>query len=258
MPVSLNTLTGRHARASRLAHRLRAILPAGAALDVHEIGDHHHALHPVERQAVARAVPQRVREFSTGRRCARAALSALGLPHRAIPVGANREPVWAKGYVGTISHSREICLAVAARTDDVPALGADLDSIEPLSPELRGLICTVEELRAAPAWSGGGIDPYKVIFSAKEALYKALYPHARRFIDFLEVGIRLDVAVGRWRVASLPADLRGWAAMPVEGRFLVVDRDLVTLAWATRVPRAEPLPRLPLGFHLPDNQEVFE
>jgi 4'-phosphopantetheinyl transferase EntD len=219
--------------ARRMAGRIAALLPGGVALDVREIGDAADALFPIEREAVARAVAKRTREFSTGRLCARAAMAALGVPPHPVPVGPQREPVWPDGLVGTISHGGELCLAAVSRKDDLLALGIDLEVGDPLDPEIRGLICTPDELRGAPAWGAAGVDPHKLVFSAKEALYKALFPHARRYIDFLEVEVGIDADTGTWRPTLLPPDVSGRLAAPIEGRFLVAEGYVVTAAWAT-------------------------
>ncbi|MET0399062.1 MAG: 4'-phosphopantetheinyl transferase superfamily protein [Longimicrobiaceae bacterium] len=222
--------------ARRMAGRIAALLPAGVALDVREIGDAAGSLFPVEREAVARAVAKRTREFSTGRLCARAAMAALGVPPHPVPVGPQREPVWPDGLVGTISHGGELCLAAVARKDHLLGLGIDLEVGDPLDPEVRGLICTPDELRGASAWAGAGVDPHKLVFSAKEALYKVLFPRARRFIDFLEVEIGVDADAGTWRPTSLPADVSARMAAPIEGKFLVADGYVVTAAWASPPP----------------------
>ncbi|HEX7238844.1 MAG TPA: 4'-phosphopantetheinyl transferase superfamily protein [Longimicrobiaceae bacterium] len=219
-----------------MAGRVAALLPPGVALELREIGDHADSLFPVERQTVARAVAKRTREFSTGRLCARAAMSALGVPPHPVPVGPQREPVWPDGVVGTISHGGALCLAAAARQDHLLGLGIDLEVGDPLDPELRRLICTPDELRGIPAWPDAGVDPHKLVFSAKEALYKALFPRAQRFIDFLEVEIGVDVGAGGWRPTTLPPDVAARMGAPIEGKFLVADGYVVTTAWAVPPP----------------------
>jgi 4'-phosphopantetheinyl transferase EntD len=62
------------------------------------------ALFPVELAFVARAVPQRRAEFATARHCARNALAELEVAPAPILTGANREPVWPHGFVGSITH----------------------------------------------------------------------------------------------------------------------------------------------------------
>ena len=65
-----------------------------------------HGLLPEEAPAIARAIPKRQAEFAAGRRAARAALTTLGHPAQAIPVGDRRAPIWPQGTVGAITHDQ--------------------------------------------------------------------------------------------------------------------------------------------------------
>jgi len=69
-------------------------------------------LFPAEEAAIARAVPKRRREFTTGRACARAALAKLGLPPAPIVPGLRGAPQWPAGVTG----SRSKGLATTTRT----------------------------------------------------------------------------------------------------------------------------------------------
>lgn len=216
-------------RAQSLVIRLKPLIPAGTGLDVRDIADYYTSLFLVEQHAISHAVPKRKREFSTGRASARAAMSALGVAHQEVPVGPSREPIWPEGYIGSISHSAELCVAMARKQDQIWALGTDLTTTDPLDIELHDLICTAEERRDASLASSATADVHKLIFSAKEALYKALFPSVRRFIDFHEVSIQLDLGSGTWRPKFAATDLALGAS--IEGSFLVTDREIVATAW---------------------------
>ena len=85
-------------------------------------------LYPEERTAIATAVKSRQQEFTAGRTCARRAMGHLGLPDMAIPVGADRAPIWPAGIAGSISHSTTRCVAAIGRhSDGIKALGLDLE-----------------------------------------------------------------------------------------------------------------------------------
>src|SRR5215469_16812348 len=71
-------------------------------------------LRPAEAAIVARAVEKRRAEFATGRACAHAALDAWGAPDAPLLPGPDRAPLWPDGFVGSISHARGACAAVAA------------------------------------------------------------------------------------------------------------------------------------------------
>ena len=183
---------------------LRRILPAGAVASVWDGGDPPE-LYPDEASAVARAVPSRRTEFSLGRACARRALAELGIPALSIPVGASRQPVWPDGFVGSITHTVGLTASVAAPTFRIAAIGLDAEPAHPLPDEVRRLVLTPSEMR-----QGVPVEE-TVIFSAKEAVYKALFPRGGRWLDFLDVEVTLDTNSRRFAVR---ATLEGRASDP--------------------------------------------
>jgi enterobactin synthetase component D len=170
-------------------------------------------LFPVERQAIARAVPARQAEFAGGRDAARAALAQLGLPPQPIPKGADRAPVWPEGVVASLSHTAGLCVAVAARARDWRGLGVDLERALPLDPGLVPTIASPAELdRLAPLEPGLAALH---VFGAKEAAYKAQYPLTRSLFGFAameallpDAGLRMVAATGLGQGAKLP--MRQW------------------------------------------------
>ncbi len=156
----------------------RGLLPAGVAVAGADPG----VMHPLlPGEALPGAVPARLREFSAGRQAARAALAALGLPVAAIPPGDDRAPVWPEGVTGSISHTRRACLAAVARGG--PGLGIDLEEDEGLDPGLWDSVLLPEEA----GWCRAQDDPGRaalLVFSAKEAAYKAQYALSCSLIGF--------------------------------------------------------------------------
>jgi enterobactin synthetase component D len=133
-----------------------------------------------------RAVAKRRAEFLAGRWAARTALLALGVD--AVPSrNEDGSPHWPEQITGSISHGAERALCAVARASDFRSIGIDTERLmgETASNELRARICSDEE-RAVLA---GGIDAPEhhlitFAFSAKESLYKCLYPLMGRFMDF--------------------------------------------------------------------------
>jgi 4'-phosphopantetheinyl transferase EntD len=151
-------------------------------------------LFPEEERAVGRAVDKRRREFATARGCARRALQGLGLPPAPVPAGERGEPIWPAGVVGSITHCRGYRGCAVARTADVTTLGIDAEPHEPLPAGLLADIAgpsEVEMLRelelATPA-----IHWDRLLFSAKEAVYKAWYPLAQRWLGFEDAALEID------------------------------------------------------------------
>ncbi|GLS85408.1 hypothetical protein GCM10010873_03810 [Cypionkella aquatica] len=163
-----------------IAERLRAVLPEGVVLA--EAGAAP-VLWPGE--AVPGAVPARLAEFSAGRDAARRALRALGFAGAAIPMDADRSPIWPDAVTGSISHCAGACLAVMAHSRAYLGLGLDVEPLKALPPDLWPTILRPEEmlqLAALPA-AQHGLQVLR-IFVAKEAAYKAQYAVSRRLFDF--------------------------------------------------------------------------
>jgi 4'-phosphopantetheinyl transferase EntD len=180
-----------------------------------------------EARFVARAVSRRRREFQAGRACARAALGALGLPPRPIPVGPDRAPIWPHGFVGSITHTSGLCAAAVARGEDFLGLGIDAEQRGRVSGELVAEVCTEEERSWLAA--GGDADAPTLVFSAKEALYKALHPLlGGAILGFHDASLPCAPRQGVFWIALARA--RRPVALPprIEGRFRLEGDHVVT------------------------------
>ncbi|MGW0495853.1 4'-phosphopantetheinyl transferase family protein [Streptomyces sp. NPDC003007] len=210
---------------------LADILPPKAA--VMELGedppDVRH--HPEETVHVASAVPGRRAEFITGRHCARAALRALGVEPVPIPKGERGTPVWPPGVVGSITHCAGYRAAAVAHRAEVPTLGVDAEPNEPLPDGVLRTISLPSEremLSALPAHPGTAWD--RLLFSAKESVYKAWFPLTGQWLDFSEAELTIDPAAlgfsARLLVPGPVVDGVRWSTL--EGRFAVRDGLVVT------------------------------
>jgi 4'-phosphopantetheinyl transferase EntD len=190
------------------------------------------ALFPQERAAVAGAVPQRQREFAAGRGCARAALARFGAHGVVLPVGPDRAPLWPAGFVGSISHSRRLCVAAVARNAAVASIGIDVEDETRLEPELWDWICTDGErrwLRRQPFEHRGRAAC--VLFSAKEATYKCLTRWLEAPFEPRAIEIEWGVQPGRF-CASVAGRMLG----PLSGSIACADGVVVTAAIVRRAP----------------------
>lgn len=145
-----------------------------------------------EEASVGRAVRARRREFTTGRACARLALRQLGVDPVAIPSGARGEPLWPSGVVGSITHCRGYRACAVASAEDVLAVGIDAELHEALPDGVREQIAFGCELEMV-ADHGAGVCLDRLLFSAKEAVYKAWFPLARRWLGFEDVEMTMDL-----------------------------------------------------------------
>ena len=144
-----------------------------------------------EEALVDGAARTRIEQFTAGRVCSRIALGRLGVA-ATTPIlrGEDRAPIWPPGFIGSISHTDTWCAAAVARTDGIRSLGIDLESSAPLKEALLRRVCTPKErdwLHQLPAPGVTG----KIVFSAKEAIYKCQYPLSNQFLGFHAVEVEL-------------------------------------------------------------------
>jgi len=157
-----------------------------AVVSERDLGNH--ALHPEEAQVLTpRACRRKQVEFALGRAAARLALKQIGLENL-WPVlrGPAGEPLWSDGVVGSISHCHPWDVAVVVNGSNRFVIGVDLETMEGMQEtDISHLVCHAAELD----WVRQGLSQERLamIFSAKEAVYKAFYPLCRRYIDFKEV-----------------------------------------------------------------------
>lgn len=147
-----------------------------------------------EHAVVARAVDKRRREFATARACAREALGALGFPPVPLVPGSHGAPTWPSGIAGSMTHCTGYRAAAVARTGDVAALGIDAEPNRPLPSGVLSVIASPEEVSALRGLPGVGVAWDRLLFSAKESVYKAWYPIAQRWLEFQEAVVTLDPA----------------------------------------------------------------
>ena len=178
------------AGAAAFATALRAVLPPGVTLGQADPA-RAHALLPGE--ALPRALPARLAEFSAGRAAAR---MALGRPDQALPMGPDRAPVWPADSVGSITHCAGLCLAIAGRAADFQGLGLDGEPDLPLDPTLWDTVLRPDE--QAPDGLAAMAH-----FVAKEAAYKAQYPLSRHLFGFQT--LRLTFAGDHFRASFAQA-----------------------------------------------------
>jgi len=176
-------------------------------------------LFPSEMSLVRGAVRKRREEFQAGRHCAREALAQLGHPPVPLLRDAQRAPIWPQGIVGSISHAGGFCGAVVARRGAIVALGFDVERRDAVTLDLWPRIASAEE--HAEGEVQGSSDARSMVFSAKEAFYKAQYTLSRSWLEFEDVSIRI-VDDGRFEVRlerTVPGVARRGALIPGQFRF---------------------------------------
>ncbi|MFH8973620.1 4'-phosphopantetheinyl transferase [Streptomyces sp. NPDC017890] len=155
----------------------------------------HLPLYPEEEAIVARAVAKRRREFTVVRSCARRAMEKLGVPAQPVLTGERGAPCWPDGLTGSMTHCDGYCAAALVRVTDLASLGIDA---EPDGPLPDGVLPTVslpveaQRLRRL-AEECPGVHWDRLLFSAKESVYKAWFPLTGQWLDFMEADIEISV-----------------------------------------------------------------
>ncbi|TDC09296.1 4'-phosphopantetheinyl transferase superfamily protein [Streptomyces sp. 8K308] len=163
-------------------------------------------LFPEEEKAVAAAVAKRRREFATVRHCARTALAALGGPRVPLLPGERGAPGWPAGFVGSMTHCDGYRAAAVARADRIASVGIDAEPDEPLrDPGVLDLISLPEERPMLARLAAGRPEVCweRLLFGAKESVYKVWYPLTGRWLDFEEARIDIDLDSGTFTARLL-------------------------------------------------------
>ncbi|WP_308404743.1 4'-phosphopantetheinyl transferase superfamily protein [Streptomyces sp. XM4011] len=202
-------------------------------------------LFPEEAAVVARAVPRRRQEFATVRACARTALERIGGPRVPLLPGERGAPGWPPGFIGSMTHCTGYRAAVvAAAGRGLASLGVDAEPHEALrDPGVVEMVTLPGEREhlAKLAASHPRVRWERLLFSAKESVYKAWFPLTGRWLGFEEARIAFDPDAGAFTAELLVPGpvVDGVPIRRFAGRWLVRDGLLVT---AIAVPAPRPVP----------------
>ncbi|MBX7266459.1 4'-phosphopantetheinyl transferase superfamily protein [Micromonospora sp. Llam7] len=218
---------------------IEAILPAGTvAIDTFTEAPGTF-LFPEEEKIIRAAVDKRRREFATGRWCARQAMARLGRAPAPVLPGPRGEPRWPAGLIGSITHCDGYRAAVLAESEVITTVGIDAEPNAPLLddvlpavslPQERDRIGTLQHEHPDVCWD-------RLLFSAKESVYKAWFPLTSRWLDFEDADITFDPLAGTFEARILVAggQLHGRRLAGFSGRWLA-RQGLVVTAIAVVAP----------------------
>lgn len=183
---------------------METIVPPCVAV-VDTFGDIEAELYPEERAAIARAVDKRRREFTTVRACARQAMARLGVPPAPIVPGPQGAPAWPDGVIGSMTHCQGYRASALALRRDVLTIGVDAEPAAPLPEGVLASIALPSEVTAVTTLAASHPDVAwdRLLFSAKESVYKAWFPLTGKWLDFSEAEISFDPAVEEFTATLL-------------------------------------------------------
>ena len=192
-----------------------------------------------ERGLAAGAAARRRADLATGRHCAHLALASVDPSLGRMPVLADARgaPVWPAGFVGSIAHCPGWTGAVVGRSRGsrfgrgIRAVGLDAEPVAALPAGVLDVVASGEEREALARLGAQQPDiPWDtLLFSAKEATYKAWYPLTGSVVGHGAVRVELSPA-GRFTSLAAADDATGRPmTLRVRGRWVLGPRVLVVL-----------------------------
>jgi 4'-phosphopantetheinyl transferase EntD len=145
------------------------------------------ALIDEEAASITSSITQVRRASGAARVVARELLEHLGHAEAPVPKDTSGAPVWPAGILGSLAHDDRIAVAAVGLQRDFRAVGIDVEPNAPLPADMLELVATPEERRKLAD------DPLRgrLLFAAKEAVYKAAYPLDGTFLEFHDVAVDL-------------------------------------------------------------------
>jgi 4'-phosphopantetheinyl transferase EntD len=206
---------------STLPFALNALAYPGLAIGhrIISLGDEH-LLMRQELPAFATSVPKVQRASGAARSAARGLLKEMGLPACALPRLSSGATDWPAGIVGSLAHDSLIAVAAIGQASSLAAVGIDVEPAESLPRELLNIVATPLERQRIDD------DPYhgRLLFTIKEAVYKAAYSLDHIFLDHHEVEVRIPERTATTRYGrivqfqfSFASHLIALAVIPAEG-----------------------------------------
>lgn len=175
------------------------------------------ALFPEEERAVSNAVARRRREYTTVRFCARQALAKLGYPPIPIVPGELGSPGWPSDVVGSMTHCDGYRAAAVAHRSAFVSIGIDAEPSGPLPDGVLEMIALPEERQSLHELSHRFPTVHwgRVLFSAKESVYKTWSPMTKRWLGFEDAVVEINPETSRFQarilrdVGSSPQEFQG-------------------------------------------------
>ena len=153
-------------------------------------------LHPAEENYFSQlSSVSRKEHYRSGRICAREVLSKLGtLGQPVLRDPQTREPLWPEGISGAITHSGNWAAVAAGKTSDVSGIGIDLEDLERrVDHKISRHVCIPEEQKWLQECGEDFLEKnLKIIFSAKESIFKAFFPYTRTYLHFHDARILME------------------------------------------------------------------
>ena len=143
---------------------------------------------------IAVSVRKRRAEYLAGRLLAKDLLHDHGIEHYDLGFNRHRYPQWPSSVVGSISHSADIVACVCVSKNEYNGIGIDIETTfdEKTKKDIWELVFDPSEQKLVEMTGEQTLLYSTLVFSAKESLFKTLYPSVGSYFDFSAARV-LDV-----------------------------------------------------------------
>jgi 4'-phosphopantetheinyl transferase EntD len=211
----------------KLKSAAASMAPGGCAFECAAIGAEPSLLSNHERALIKDWAMPRQKEFTAGRLAARGALATLGRPSQELLRDGEGLPLWPSGVVGSITHCRNMAAAAVRTVDGLETLiGLDLEKTNRLSNAASQRVLHPMEV----GFAGDDQVRASILFSLKEAFYKAQFPRWRTTGNFHDIALDVDLVSGGAKVCKLGGRFTP-ELVELRFRFRLVDDYVLSFCW---------------------------
>jgi 4'-phosphopantetheinyl transferase EntD len=143
---------------------------------------------PEEKATLLTKDARRLNASGAARFISRQLLAERGVTNFPVERARSGEPIWPKNIVGSLAHDDELAVAAIGCDSDYLGLGIDVEPATPLPNDIKSLVRISEDI------DGDDYDTIlvdRVLFCAKEAVYKAVYPLDRLILNYDDIRVDL-------------------------------------------------------------------
>lgn len=162
--------------------------------------------------SLRRSVKTRQAEYFAGRNCARHAMLVLNAEVTQVLIGDKRQPLWPNSknggkLVGSIAHSGNIALCIAAERQKISHLGVDIEHHieEDLINEIQSTVINAIEKQYLVSADLAFPEALTLVFSAKETIFKTLFDDVGKYFGFETaelISLDLDSCIARFALTT--------------------------------------------------------
>lgn len=138
--------------------------------------------------AITQSVNKRKAEYFAGRYLVARELQSRGFSHQPLEQNVDRSPRLPSDVIGSISHSNDLATVTVLPSSNVNRENIGIDIQHLISSEvcddIENMVAAVQEVDLVVRYGLTRTEAVTLLFSAKEAIYKALARFVRRGLDF--------------------------------------------------------------------------